>query len=267
MSKSPLGVLILHGFTASLDCVSGIDEGVAPLGIPTRMPVLRGHEAGSPEALRGVRWSDWVADAESALQELRGEADQVVIVGHSMGTLVATMLAADHAEEAFVDSVVLAAPAVQLASPLAPGNRFSFMIPAMKWVLRKWDMPPNYADESLAQYDTNYPWAPMDAVMEILQFSAIARRRLPELKLPALIIQSRNDTTVAPESAQIVCDELATPPEHKRIQWFERTEHEMFRDCERDEVIEAVVDFIRERLAAVSNASRIGKPAARGEGR
>jgi carboxylesterase len=255
MSQSPLGVLILHGFTSSLDCVSGIDEPLAARGIPTRVPVLRGHGETSPEALRGVRWTDWLADGEAALQALRDEVEQVVIVGHSMGTLVAVMLAAEHAEEAFVDSLVLAAPAVQLSSPLAPGKPFSFLIPVLRRVLRKWDMPPNYADASLAQYDTNYEWAPMESVMEVLAFSEAARKRLPEVKQPVLIIQSRNDTTVAPDSAEVVYSEVATPADQKRIVWFERTEHEMFRDCEREDAVQAVVEFVRARAAATAGLS------------
>ena len=262
MSTFPLGVLILHGFTASLDCVSGLQGPLHELGIPTRMPVLRGHGGASPEALRDVRWPDWVADGEAALQDLRAEVEHVVIVGHSMGTLVTVTLAADHAGEGFLDSLVLAAPAVQLASPMAPGRPFSFLIPVLKRVLKKWDMPPNYADPSLAQYDTNYPWAPMEAVMQFLAFSGATRKRLPEITLPTLIIQSRNDTTVAPESADIVYNGIATPPEQKRIVWFEKTEHEMFRDCEREAVVRSVVDFVRERLTGGATPLESGVPGA-----
>jgi carboxylesterase len=251
MSKAPLGVLILHGFTASLDCVSEIQVPLDALGIPSRMPVLRGHGAASPEALRNVEWTDWVTDSEAALQDLRTEVERVVIVAHSMGTLVAVMLAAKFAGEGFLDSLVLAAPAVQLASPMAPGNKFSFLIPVLKRVLKKWDMPPTYADPSLAQYDTNYRWAPMDAVMEMLSFSGAARERLPEITLPTLIIQSRNDTTVSPESADIVYQSIGTPPAEKRIVWFERSEHEMFRDCEREGVVQSVAEYVQERLARV----------------
>lgn len=249
MTKEPFGALILHGFTSSLDCVSGINEPLVALGMPTRMPVLRGHGAASPDALRGVRWQDWVEDAEAALQDLLTEAARVIIVGHSMGTLVTVTLAADHAGESVLDSLVLAAPAVQLVSPMAPGRPFSFLAPVLSRVLKKWDMPPNYADPSLAAYDTNYDWAPMAAVKQFLIFSGTARQRLPEITLPTLILQSRADTTVAPESADIVWHGIGTPPDQKRIVWFERTEHEMFRDCEREAAIQAVVDFVRERSA------------------
>jgi len=60
--------------------------------------------------------------------------------------------------------------------------------------------------------------------------------------------QSRKDTTVAPESAEIIYGTISTPPHQKRIVWFEVTEHEMFRDCEREATIATVVDYVRERL-------------------
>ncbi len=246
MTKHPLGVLVIHGFTASLDCVSGVTEALKPLGIPTRMPVLRGHGAESPEAMRGVDWRDWVADAEAALQDILDEAERAIIFGHSMGGLVTLTLAADHADH--IDSIVVAAAAVQLDSPLAPGRPFYFLAPLASRLMGKLDMPPTYADPSLASNDTNYSWAPGDAVLSLLRFSERTRQRLPEVNVPTLIMQSRKDTTVAPESAEIIYNRISTPPEQKRIVWFEKTEHEMFRDCEREATIKTVADYVQERI-------------------
>lgn len=248
MSKSKYGVLIIHGFTSSLDCVREIEPPIKALGVPTRMPVLRGHNAASPEALRNVTWPDWVADGESALKDLLTEAEKVILIGHSMGGLVAISLAADHPDQ--IDSIVVAAAAVQLTSPLAPGRPFHFLAPVVPLFMKKWNMKIVYADPSLVQYDNNYPWAPMAAVMSFSDFTEVGRNRLPEVKMPALIIQSRKDTTVAPESAQIIYDGISTPPGSKKIVWFDKTEHEMFRDCERAAIIAVITDYVRERIGA-----------------
>ena len=247
MSKKPLGVLILHGITASLDCVRAIEPPLKALGLPTCMPVLRGHGGASPEAMRGVTWHDWVADGEAALHDLLTEVDKVIIIGHSMGGLVTLSLAADHADK--VDSIVLAAAAVQMASPMAPGKPFHFLAPVVSKVLKKWDFPPVYADQSRAQYNTNYLWAPMDAVVSLLDFSGVVRKRLVEIRTPMLIIQSRKDSSVAPESVDIIYNQVSTPAEQKRIAWFENTEHEMFRDCECDDVVAVIADYVRERTS------------------
>jgi carboxylesterase len=209
------------------------------------MPVLRGHGAESPEALRGIRWPDWVADAESALQELLDEVEQAIVFGHSMGGLVALTLVADHGDR--VDSLVVAAAAVQLASPLAPGRPLYVLAPLVTRFRDQLPMPPVYADPALAQYDTNYAWAPSDAALSLLAFSKRTRQRLPEVDVPTLILQSRNDATVAPESAELIYERIATPPGEKRIVWFEETGHEMFRDCEREAAIGAVANWVRKR--------------------
>lgn len=246
MTKQPYGVLIIHGFASSLDSVSGIEPPLKALGLPTCMPVLRGHGAKSPEALRGVTWHDWVTDAEAALQTLLTEAERAIIFGHSMGGLVALTLAAEHAE--IIAGIVLAAAAVQLDSPLAPGRRFHFLVPLLLRLLKKWDLPPVYADQVLAQNDTNYRWAPMDAIASFLEFSEVTHRRLPEVRVPALILQSRKDTTVTPASAEVIYNGISTHAEQKRIVWFEVTEHEMLRDCEREATIQAAVNYVRERV-------------------
>ena len=185
MVKEPLGVLIVHGFTSSLDCVNGIEPPLKALELPTRMSVLPGHGADTPEALRGVTWFDWVAGAEAALTDLLAEVDETIVVGHSMGGLVTLTLAADHGE--MIDSIVVAAAAVQLASPLAPGRRLSFLSPLVARLFSKWGLPPVYADPVLARDDTNCPWAPMDAIGSLFEFSSVTRRRLPEVRAPALI--------------------------------------------------------------------------------
>jgi carboxylesterase len=246
MTQKPYGVLIIHGFTSSLDCVNGLQPPIQALGLPTRMPVLRGHGAESPEALRGVTWHDWVTDAEAALKDLLTDAGKAIVFGHSMGGLVALTLAADHPD--VVDSLVVAAAALQLTSPLAPGRPLHFLAPLVVRLLGKADMPPIYADPALAEYDTNYAWAPADAVASLFEFASVTRRRLPEVRVPALIMQSHRDTTVAPESAEIIYDGISTPLDQKRIVWFEVTEHEMFRDCERESTIATVVDYVRERV-------------------
>jgi len=106
------------------------------------MPVLRGHGQSSPEALRGVTWHDWMTDAEGALEGLMTEAERAIVIGHSLGGLIALHLAADHV--AHVDSLVLAAAAIQCASPLAPGRPFHFLVPLLALFVRRWNTPPIY---------------------------------------------------------------------------------------------------------------------------
>jgi carboxylesterase len=241
--KAPLGVLNLHGFTSSLDCVNGLNPYIEALGIPYRMPILRGHMQ-TPEALIGVTWKDWYADAEASLQDLLTEADKAIVVGLSMGGQVALQLAAERPD--VVDSIVLIAAALRLVNPLAPGNTLSFLQPVVRRLVHWWPMNPNYADKECEKCDTCYRRAPMDAILSFLEYGAYVETRLSDVSVPALIMHSRKDQTAHPKSAQIIYDRIASAD--KRLVWFERTSHEMMLDLERVQVFETVQGFLKDRL-------------------
>lgn len=243
----PLGVLILHGFTSGLNCVNGMEVPLKALGIPVSIPVLRGHGAESPDALRGVVWQDWVADAEAALEELLKTAEKVIVVGHSMGALVALTVAANHQQN--IDSMVLAAPAIQLSNPLAPGRKLHFLTHLLRKMFDKWPSVPIYADRERAKFSTNYRWAPTDSIVSLFNFIKVTRKRLQEIKTPLLILHSHHDSVVSEQSIEIIFNRVATAEASKRVAWLEKSDHELFLDCERDLAIQMVVDYIRERIA------------------
>lgn len=242
------GVLVIHGITANPETVREMEAPMKSLGLPVHIPVLRGHGADSPEKLRGVTWHEWISDAESALKDLLTEAEKAIIIGHSMGGLIAILLAAEHGS--LIDSIILAGAAVQPASPLAPGKPLSFLAPVVGKLFKKWNFPPLYADPECARDHPNYLWAPMESVLTLLDLTRTARRRLADVLMPVLILQSRKDTRVAPESAEIIFSEVSTPEQNKRIVWFEKTDHEMFLDCERKLVAEVITKYVQERIGS-----------------
>lgn len=244
MPKKPYGVLLLQGFPTNLDCISPVEPPLKALGLPIRMPLLRGLGQESPEALVGVTWHDWLADAESALMDLLTECDRAIIIGLSMGGALTLILAKDHGQK--LDSIILVAASVQLTSPLAPGKPFHFLSPLIGLLLKKWDFPPN--PDGLFQ--GNYTWAPIHSVLSVLDLAKAARAQLPKVKTPALLIQSRKDGTVAPENMDLIYNGISAPPEKKHSVWFEKTGHDMFRDCEGDAIIGVITNYVKERIKA-----------------
>jgi carboxylesterase len=237
-----LGCLILHGLTSSLDCVNGLVPYMEKNAIPYRMPVLRGHMT-RPEDLVGVTWPDWYADGEAALLDLCREVDKAVVVGLSMGALVAMQLGMEHADK--VDSVVVVAGAMKLKNPLAPGKPLAFLQPVIKSLIKYWPMPAVYNDPALAATDTNYRKLATGALMSFLEYGKVIEKRLPELKTPVLVIQSHNDQLVAEDSATCIVERSGATV--KRVVWFERSKHEMMRDVEREGVFQTIEAFVLER--------------------
>jgi carboxylesterase len=248
MAKKSIGVLILHGFAASLDSVNNLEYPLRFLNLPVSLPVLRGHGAHSPEALKGVVWRDWVADAESAMRGLLTDAQKVLVVGHGMGGLLALILAGNNRDK--IDSLVLVAPSIVLPNPVWTQIRLQVLQPMVQQTFRRWTLPPSYTDKKQQKTDTNYRWAPMDALLSFFDLIEMTRGRLPNVSAPTLILQSKHDSTVSPEGPVIIKQGIATPAVDKHIRWFGQSDHEMFRDIEREAVIEAVGHYVMERVDA-----------------
>lgn len=245
----PHGVLLLHGFSGGPDTYKALEPALRQLGLPSPCRDF-GATGGVPQALAGITWADWLADASTALAALRAEAGAengtVIVVGHSMGALLALLLAAD--QPPAIDSLVLVATPLQLRSPLAPGRPLGVLVPLLGRLLRRWPLPKNYADAAQAAADSSYPWVPMDALLSFLELIGVARRRLCAAQQPTLILHSRADQVVAPTAANLLAAAIGTASNQVRTVWFERSGHELFRDVEQAAVIEAVVAFVAERI-------------------
>lgn len=238
--------MILHGFTANLDSVRELFPPLRAMGLRLNAPLLKGHGSSSPDELRGVVWQDWLSDAERALKTFAGADGCVVIIGHSMGALLALHLAARYPE--MVDSLVLVTPAIRLVSLLAPGRPLHFLAPLISRFLDRWGLQTTMADPGKAIMPNQYGWAPTRTILSFFDLVANSESVLGKVRAPVLILHNRKESIVLPESADIVYRRIATPAAQKRIVWLERSDHQVFCDCERAVAVGAAVDFIAERF-------------------
>lgn len=240
-SKAPLGLLILHGFTGSLDTVRAVVPVATERGLPYRMPLLRGHGTHYRD-MASATAGDWYADAAAALDDLLEEADRAIVVGLSMGGLVALNLAADRPEA--VAGLALVAPALRFAHPLTA------LTPVLAQIFAFWPSPPAFADPERAKGNTNYPKFATSAFASLLAYAKTTEGRLGAVKAPTLILMSRRDTVIKPLSATLI--EAGIGSREKRIRWFERTDHEMLQDLETEGVVEAIAEFVDAHRTALS---------------
>jgi carboxylesterase len=242
-----VGVLLLHGFTSSVKTVDGLVPHLKEAGIPYRMPVLRGHGTVYTD-LRGVRHEDWYADAETALLDLAKEVDRVVVVGLSMGGLVALQLGIEHPEK--IAGVVTLAAALRFKDPLAP------LTPVIAKVVKSWPSPNAFNDPSLKHTSDNYPKFMTDAFASLIRYSKEIEKKLWQFTVPIAILQSKKDQIVDPVSANLIYRD--TSSKHREIHWFEKSGHEMGQDLEHDAVFAKVMEFVgRFRTAPKAQAKTV----------
>jgi carboxylesterase len=241
-----LGVLLLHGFTSHLNTVNGLVPYLERAGVPYEMPVLRGHGT-QYQDLRGVTARDWYVDAERALISLwNRHVDRIVVVGLSMGGLVALELGMRHPDK--IAGVVGVAPALKMKDPLAA------LTPLLSKVVRYWPSPESFNDLSLKVNCKNYPEFATDAFASLYDYAQEIARRLPELHVPIRILQSKKDQIVAPEAANIIYEKVSSI--HREIVWYHKSGHEMMQDCEAPQVMRDIMEFVHrfERVPRFSMA-------------
>ena len=241
-----LAVLVLHGFSGTLESVKALREPLQALGLPVAMPLLAGHGEHSPEALRGVTWETWLADAEKALLQLSNQALQVIVIGHSMGALLAVQLA--YRYPSLVDSLVLAAPALRIASIFAPGRLFHSIAPIVSRLVKNWRLQSEEDRRNAVYGDLHYEWVPTKTVLSFFELVKKTELLLPHITHPALILHCRCDNTVLPESAEIAHSSLGSMPAAKSLVWFDKVGHQLFCATECDRVVQEIVGFVANRL-------------------
>lgn len=248
--SSPLGVLILHGFTSCRATVEAVVPQAEALGLPWRLPQLRGHWTHHRD-LHGVTYHDWLSDARTALGLLRRQTRRVAVVGLSMGGVLALNLAAEQPHA--VDSLVVLAPALRFVTPLA---RFS---PLLARLLREWESggDAGFSDKALAPRSTNYRAFPSATFVSLYQAGPRVERLLPRIGAPALVLGARNDRVVQPLCAQLVHDRLGSA--QKELVWFERSGHEMLLDCEAEGVARRIGGFLRQRAGVAHQPLGAGR--------
>jgi carboxylesterase len=205
------GCLLLHGFTATPYDMRFLGDHLHAGDVSVCAVRLPGH-ASSPEDMSRHSWSDWVAGAREGLAELKKTASRVVVVGQSMGALLALKLAAEHPDE--VDGVCLlstalvasarwmywVAPAVPVLMPLLPQ--------AARFVVKG---ESDIADAAARAISPTYKRVAVRSIYELLRLQAHVRPLLSRIRQPALVIHSRQDHACSLENVAILQRELRGP--------------------------------------------------------
>jgi len=228
-----IGVLLLHGFTSHIATVSGLVPYLEKADIKYEMPILRGHGTRYQD-LHKVSPRQWYAEAEWALIKLFNHVDRVVVVGLSMGGLLALELAMRQPDK--IAGIVTVAAAIKFVDPM------SILSPYLNRFVKYWPSPNAFNDLSLRANSKNYTKFPTKTFASLYGYSRKIAQRLREVYVPIRILQSKKDQVVAPEAANIIYERVSSPI--REIIWYEENGHEMMQDLEAEKVFADIMEFV-----------------------
>jgi carboxylesterase len=235
LEGGPVGALLIHGFTGSPPEMRLIGDYLYERGLTVSAPLLPGHGT-TADDLNRCRWSDWTARGQEALEELRRSCQTVFVGGLSMGSLVAIYLAAhDRALSG----------AVLYASPVLLSDWRIRLTPLLKYVKPKFGKTgeSHLFDPQAEQRLWHYAEYPVYGAHELLKLARRARRLLPRVTCPLLVIQTVHDHHVHPRSGDYILEHVSSTD--KELLTLQGSGHALTVDAEWESVAEKTYSFIQ----------------------
>ena len=236
LDAGPRGVLILHGFGDTPQSVRGLATVLHANDWTVRAPALTGHGS-TLHALTKSRAADWLADARNALEEVRGRATTVAVIGQSMGGALATILAA----ESRIDALVLLVPFLELTPRGVAIAKFHRVVSLFKPYLRS-RSDASILDPVARRNALGQGIATPRLLHELSLVVRQARRSAPRVNVPTLVIHSRRDPRITITSAEDSFRRYGC--QEKCLEWAERSGHVLTVDHDRDWVATRTLEWL-----------------------
>ena len=236
--ESDTAALLVHGIFGSPRQFEDIAEALLAIGCSVMAVLLPGH-GGSAKGFCEVRSGQWLAAVSEAAAYLRRRYRRVFLIGHSLGSLLCVLEAAEHEASGLV---LMSAP-MRLkggAGPLRISARVLLGNPARDDdFIKTYRLANSVGAGSPAQY---IRWIPRMA--ELLSLKRQATKALPRVKQRVLVVQSRRDETVSWRSVRILKRGLAQAASVD-VRMLERSGHAYFPPEEAAAVRQAICGFIK----------------------
>lgn len=237
------GALLVHGFTGTPHEMLPLAEPLARAGFDVLGVRLPGHGAADPgEPNEWPAWRDAVA---AGLAELEAcGADSVVVIGLSMGALLAIDLA--HASPR-VGAIVALSPAISLPLPVRVLLRAGRLTTAG---LRRRRLPNRPSDIRDASVRGRHPKSAPFPIAAALSFNALrlaVRPRVRTLAQPILIVHSRLDRTCPLAGAHWLARSARAAEVEMHV--LDRSGHVIPVDHEGETATNLILDFVERRMS------------------
>ena len=246
-------VLLVHGMAEHSGRYEHVGEQFAAAGFDTLAFDLRGH--GETQGTRGhvTSFSEFLDDVEELLAERRTLGVPVVLVGHSLGGLIATTYAVSDRPDP--DLLVLSAPALAAEMPgwqRAAASVLGSVLPTLA-IPNDFDGELLSRDEAVGEAYRDDPLRVRKATArfgkEVFTTMPATTARVAEITVPTYVLHGSADRLIPPSaSAGFDTVASATRVVHEGLR------HECLNEPERDEVIAGLVGWLDTQLDAASDA-------------
>ena len=244
------GVLLLHGFGDTPQTLTLLARRLAKSGYGVFVPLLPGHGR-TMEAFRRSRAEEWIESARESLYLMRARYATVSVVGLSMGGALGVIIAS---RTNAIASLGLIAPYLGMPMPLRIAARTHWIWGALAGEINARN-PRSIRDPIEREKNLAYGAVTGRTLYELSKVVRKARKALPTVTAPTLIILSKEDPRVAPAIADFAMKELGA--RDKKLVLTEGAGHIITVDYGRDRVFSEVEKWVRMHNGSTTAAGDI----------
>ncbi|MDF2677732.1 MAG: esterase [Bacillota bacterium] len=205
MQNKKMGCLVIHGFGGGLHEVESLALFLNDTGYDVSCPKLKGH-TGKRQDMKKATYEDWINSAEIELIKLLEQNSEVVIIGFSMGGLIATNLSLKYDIKAIV----------------------TINTPIYFWDIKRVfiNLVNDIKNRNLNNFNRYLRANRNSPPIALFNFHKILKKTKPlfkEIKHPFLVIQAMDDDTVRNKSALYIYNNICSTM--KEIKFYDKGGH------------------------------------------
>lgn len=230
-------VLLLHGGGDTPQTLRYLADHLVACGYAVHAPLLPGHGS-TLRAFSRVTAQAWMQRVREEYAAMSRVYDSVSVVGLSMGGALGARLAAERP----VPALVLLAPYLAMPPLIARAARWARAWGVLVPYVRSSAPQPSIKDPREEQRSLAYGVFSAGALRALYDTVRAAAAALPLISAPTLVLQSTEDGRIAAADARRAFERIGAA--EKRLVWLNGTGHIITVDYGREQVFEAVVNWL-----------------------
>jgi len=220
--------ILIHGFGGDISEVQSLADHLLSIGYQVVCPKLKGH-TGAKADLKEVTYQDWVSSVAEEISKLQNEYDQLILVGFSMGGLIAFNLAQRFSISALIT----------INTPIYYWDIKQIVCNIITDIKQgEFNHTKRYLDNSLG--------FPVEALINFRLLLNKTKPVLGKINCPVFVLQGRDDDVVRHQSADYIYNNVASSI--KQIKYYDHSGHTMLKSAAAAEAIFDIMAFLNEKL-------------------
>ncbi len=221
---SDTGVLLIHGLMAAPEEVREWAQFLHEKGLTVYAPRLSGHGTSSKD-LSMRNYHDWLNSVDRGHAILKTCCKKIIVAGFSTGAGLA--LKSVILKPRYFEAVIAVSAPLKFQRF---SSRFAEILSAYNLLCHDLGMDGlarEFMKNDADNPHINYLLCPVSAFVQVKKLMKKVRKSLPDINIPALVIQAKNDPKVAPQSGPAIFNHLGADKKH--FVWIDYNMHGIVR--------------------------------------